>query len=554
MDLLFIAVVLILALLAMRFSDRSGLPSLLLFLVLGLLSNAFIDFQNYQAADKFATVALIVIMFYGGFGTNWKSGKSVAKPAVVLSSLGVVATALLTGVFAHYVLKFPWIESFLLGSVVGSTDYASVSNILDSKNLNLKYNTGSLLELESGSNDPAAFTMTVIFLSIMKNVDLSIPVLVIKQVVFGIAIGLIMAFVVTKILENTNVQKEGLAIVFMTAMALFTYALTDVIGGNGYLAVYLFGIIIGNKQFIGKKDIVFFFDGFTELMSIGLFFLLGMLADPNRVLSNLGIALAVMLFMTIVARPLAVYLLTLPFGLKTNQVLVISFAGLRGAAAIAFAIMALNSGANIGIDLYHIVFGICVLSSFIQGSLLTTVAKKLNMVDLNDPKLTTYNARSDKGDISFIQTKVEADSALVGRKVKDLDLIFDFIVAKIDRDGETVVPRGNVKIQAGDVIVIGGQEYFDQYGQDLLEFTVTENHPWSHERLMDLDLDEDILVLAIERDNEMITAVGNTKILPGDRVLTLSDAHFSINYGDEYDESNKDLENPEEEKVQASEN
>lgn len=528
--LLFIAIILILALFAINISDTYGIPSLLLFLVLGIVCKFLgIQFQNYEVAESFSTLALMVIMFYGGFGTNWSMGKPVVKEAVVLSSLGVVSTALLTGLFAHYLLGFSMLEGMLLGSIVGSTDYASVSNILSSKNLNLKYNTSPLLELESGSNDPTAYSMTMLFLSLIAGTNVSVPILIARQVIIGVGLGFLLAIGVKKILEKINLNKDGLAIVFMAAMALLTYSLTAILGGNGYLAVYLFGIYVGNQHFLGKRDVVFFFDGATELMNIGLFFLLGLLSEPVQILSALPVALLIMLFMTFIARPLSVFGLTFPFRLKLNQLLTISWAGLRGAAAIAFAIMVVNSDISFINDIYHIVFGICFLSSLFQGSLMPWVARKTDMLDPNDTVLKTFNYYQDKSDISFLQTKICKGSNLAGTMVKDLNLTFDFIVAKIKRDNKTIVPRGEVVLEEGDTIVLGGEEYFDPMGKDLVEFTITSSHPWVNQKIVDLNLPSDILILMIQRaDSEIVVAAGDTVILEGDRIILISDENVDF--------------------------
>lgn len=532
MDLLFVSLVLILALFAMNFSSKSGIPSLLLFLSLGIVSNFLgVEFNDYEIAEKFASLALVVIMFYGGFGTNWPMGKPVVKEAAVLASLGVVATALITGGFAYFVLKFPLLESMLLGSVVGSTDYASVSNILTSKNLNLKYNTASLLELESGSNDPFAYTMTMVFLSLIAGTDISIPGMIFMQLALGLLFGIVLAFIVKKLINKVNFQKDGVAIVFMAAMALLTYSLTNVVGGNGYLAVYLFGIIVGDQAFIGKKDIIFFFDGFSELMSIGLFFLLGLLATPANIISCLPIAAVIMIFMTVIARPLSVWGLTLPFHIKKNQLIVISWAGLRGAAAIAFAILVVNSGVNISIDLYHIVFGICFLSSLLQGSFMAMISEKTDMIDPKDTVLSTFGHYAMKGSISFLKTTIEEGSPLIGRKVKDLDRNIDLIIAKIKRGTTSIVPRGEVELEAGDVLVFGGEEYFDPYSQQLIEFSIPKGHPWVDKKIMDLNLPENQLILTILRDDHVVSAEGKTLILENDRVTISTDDSLDFKAG-----------------------
>lgn len=518
--LLFIAIILLLALLAINLSNRSGLPSLLLFLALGIISSQIgIEFDDYKISESFSTVALIVIMFYGGFGTNWKMGKPVVKEAITLASLGVVTTALITGAFAYLVLKFDILESMLLGSIVGSTDYASVSNILTSKKLNLKYNSASLLELESGSNDPSAYTMTFVFLSIIAGSQISISLLIIKQIGFGLGFGFLIAYLVGELLKVHDLKKDGLGIVFMFAMALLTFSATDFLGGNGYLAVYIFGIYIGNKAFKGKKDVVYFFDGFTELMSIGLFFLLGLLATPSKILTNLPIAFIIMLFMTFVARPVSVYGLMAPFKLKKNQLVVLSWAGLRGAAAIAFAIMATNSGNEFSIDIYHIVFGICLLSSLFQGSLMPLLTKKLQMIDDKDSVLRTFNYYVDKEDISFIKSTIDSDSFFVGKRLSEIGFQGDFVIAKIIRDGKSIVPRGEVLINAGDQVVLIGEEYFDPNSQDLLEFTVNKDNPWVNKKLSELHLPKNELVLSINREGDFVKAEGKAEILNGDRII-----------------------------------
>lgn len=527
MPYLLVGVILILALFAISVSNRHGIPALLLFIVLGMGFGALgIEFNDFAFADHFATVALMVIMFYGGFGTNWNMTKPVAKEAIVLSSLGVVATAFLTGLFAHYVLGMKMVEALLIGSIVGSTDYASVSNILRSKNLNLKYHSASLLELESGSNDPTAYTMTMVFLSVLLGSDLSIPVLILSQVLIGILFGAVFALGTGKLLKTIPLRADGLNAVFMAAAMLLTYASTSLMGGNGYLALYILGIYLGNMEFRGKRDVVFFFDGFAEIMQIGLFFILGLLSNVSDFLSTFPMALVLMVFMTLIARPLSVYALMLPFRLRSDQLKIISLAGIRGAAAIAFAIIAVNSGAPFSVDVYHVVFGICVLSSFVQGYLMPPMSKKWDMLDPHDTVLQTFNYYMDKAEIGFLETRIHPDSTLVGRKVSELNLTFDFIVAKIERDGQTVVPRGHVTLQEDDLVILGGEVHFDESGQDLIEFTIPAGHPWENQQIMDLKLESDRLIIMVQRkDTDIIVPVGETLLLKGDKVIMIKIDH-----------------------------
>ncbi|WP_041701407.1 potassium/proton antiporter [Gottschalkia acidurici] len=527
MSYLFIGIVFILALFAIRFSNKHGIPALLLFIVLGMVFGVLgLEFENFEFADKFATVALMVIMFYGGFGTNWRMAKPVAKEAIVLSSLGVIATALVTGLFCHYVLGFKLLEGMLIGSIVGSTDYASVSNILRSRNLNLKYSTAPLLELESGSNDPTAYTMTMVFLSVIIGSKVSIPILILSQVALGVVMGFVFAFVIGKLLKNLRLEADGLYAVFMAAAMLITYDATSLIGGNGYLALYILGIYLGNMEFQGKRDVVFFFDGFTEIMQIGLFFILGLLSNLTDFIATFPIALAIMLFMTIIARPVTVYGLMLPFRLERNKLNIISLAGIRGAAAIAFAIMAVNSDAIISVDIYHIVFGICVLSSLAQGYLMSPAAKRWNMLDPSDTVLKTFNYYQYKAKIGFLETRIHPNSSLIGSEVKDLNLTLDLIVAKIERNGTTIVPRGKTIIEENDLLVLGGETHFDESGQDLIEFTIPSGHQWENKHIKELELPHDRLIIMVQRNsNDIIVPDGDTLFLEDDKVIMIKVEH-----------------------------
>jgi cell volume regulation protein A len=523
MQYLLIGVILILALMAIRLSNRHGIPALLLFIVLGMGFGALgLDFDDYELADGVATVALMVIMFYGGFGTNWKMARPVAWEAIVLSFLGTITTGLITGLFCYLVLGFSLLEGMLLGSIVGSTDYASVSNILRSKNLNLKYNTAPLLELESGSNDPTAYTMTMVFLSVIRGTKLSIPVMVISQVAVGLAVGFGLAFLFGLYLRKVRAREDGLSAVLMAAMMLITYSVTGLLSGNGYLALYILGIYLGNMEFRGKRDVVFFFDGITEIMQIALFFVLGLLSNLSGFIATLPVALAIMAFMTVASRPLSVWGLMLPFRLKRNQLHMISLAGIRGAAAIAFAILVVNSGTKFSVDIYHIVFGICVFSSLVQGSLMPPAARRLDMLDPNDTVLKTFNDYQDKAEIGFLQTRIHKGSYLVGRQVKDLRLTFDFIVARIDRGGRAVVPRGNVELQEEDLIVLAGEKYFDRDRRDLTEFTIPERHDWAGKSIRDLELPEDTLIVMVQRSgSDVIVPLGDVVLQENDKVVLL---------------------------------
>ena len=521
MNLLLITVILLLAMIATKISNKSGLPALLLFLILGVLFSALgYDFNNYKISENIATIALMIIIFYGGFGTNWNMGRERARESIILASLGVLATALITGAFCHYVLKFDFLESMLLGSVVASTDYASVSNILVSKNLNLKYKTASLLEIESGSNDPTAYTMTMVFLSLLSGYSVSIPIIILQQVVLGIIGGFLLGFVFMKLIEKLSLDEDGLFSVFIATLMIGTYALTQSLGGNGFLALYVLGIYIGNHEFKKKRDVVFFFDGLSTIFQIAMFFLLGLLSDIHLIVDALPIGFIIAIFMLIIARPLSVFGLMAPFKMKKNQLTIISLAGLRGAAAIAFAIMVVNSGVSLSIDIFHIVFVICIFSLLIQGTALPFATKKVDMYDPDDTVLRTFNYYSDKTDIGFIKTHVTKISPWVNKKISDIELAFNVIIAKIERDHKSIVPRGNTYLRDGDILVLGGETYFDYTGEDLHEIKISETHPWAGRMVKDLHIRKDELIIMVQRpDGEIIVPRGNTLLKSGDRAI-----------------------------------
>lgn len=521
MNLLLITVVLLLAIIATKISNRSGLPALLLFLAMGVIFSALgYDFNNFKVAENIASLSLMIIIFYGGFGTNWTMGRSTARESISLASLGVFATAILTGLFCHYILKIDFLESMLLGSVVASTDYAAVSNILVSKNLNLKYSTAPLLEIESGSNDPTAYTMTMVFLSLLSGYSVSISIIILQQVVLGVIGGFLLGFIFIKLIEILSLDEDGLFSVFIATIMIGTYALTSLAGGNGFLALYILGIYIGNHEFRRKRDVVFFYDGLSTIFQIAMFFLLGLLSDINLIIKALPIGFVIAIFMLLVARPLTVFGLMAPFKMKKNQLTLISLAGLRGAAAIAFAIMVVNRDINLSIDIFHIVFVICIFSLLIQGTALPFATKKLDMYDPDDTVLRTFNYYSDKTDLEFIKTHVSKTSPWVNKKISDIEIAFNIIIAKIEREGKSIVPSGDTYLRDGDVIVLGGEGYFDATGEDLLEIKISETHKWANKRVRDIHIGRDELIIMVQTPSgEIIVPRGNTILKPGDRAV-----------------------------------
>ena len=397
--LLMISLLLFVCILLSHVSGRVGVPSLLLFIGLGMAASVvhiLTEYQNFSLAYRFSSLGLVFIMFYGGFGTNWSRARKAALPAGLLSTAGVIATALLVMVFCRFAFDMTWASSLLLGAVISSTDAASVFGILRQKHLNLKHGTASLLELESGSNDPCASIMVLTALTLLRGEGSagSILLLLLKQFGFGIVLGFAVAGAAVWVMQHVHTVGEGYGVVFVIASAMISYSLTECLGGNGYLAVYLTGMVMGNRAIPGRRALVHFFDGITGLMQVLIFFLLGLISNYTVLLSCAVKGLLIALFVTLLARPLVVLGILKPFGAPLRQRLLVDWCGLRGASAIVFAIAAAMDPATGPMTdhyLFHTVFFIVLFSILLQGSLLPLVAKKLEMIDEHEDVMRTFS-------------------------------------------------------------------------------------------------------------------------------------------------------------------
>lgn len=525
--ILLVAAVILLCLSLNKMSNKLGIPMLLAYILLGMMFGTDgilkIPFDNFTIAEQICTVSLIFIMFYGGFGTNWKQAKPVVGKAVLLSTVGVILTAVTTGAFCHFILKMDFWESMLIGSVISSTDAASVFSILRSRRLNLKNNTASMLEVESGSNDPCSYMLTVIILTIMSGElsGSSLVVMIFSQIIFGILVGVVVALAAAFILKKVNFATDGFDTIFVFSMALVSYAGASMINGNGYLAAYIAGIILGNTPLHHKKSLVHFFDGITGLMQMLIFFLLGLLAYPSQLPKILPIALAIAVFLTFVARPVSVFAILMPFRCPVKQQLLVSWAGLRGAASIVFAIMATVSPAYTKNDLFHIVIFIVLFSISIQGTLLGLVAKKLDMIDENGNVMKTFSDYSDEMPVEFVKISIKAGYPWENRKIKDLASLPDLLLVLILRGEERIIPNGNTVVLAGDKIVLSALSPEENLGICLTEIPIEKDSKWIGKPLSRIKLGEEKLVLVLKRNEKVVIPNGNTVIREND-VLVIS--------------------------------
>lgn len=523
--LLVISVILILCIILTKVSSRIGMPVLLGFMLLGMLFGSDgifkIPFENYVIMEQISTVALIFIIFYGGFGTKWSTAKPAALKASVLSTFGVVVTAGITGLFAHYILKFPLLESMLIGAVTSSTDAASVFSILRSKQLNLKYGTAPLLELESGSNDPASYMMTIIVLSLMGGSfnTSTIVYTVFAQLVYGIIFGIIVSYIAVKILKKYDFSSGGMKMIFVLAAALLSYSLPAYFNGNGFLSAYITGIVLGNTKFNDKKPLVHFFDGVTNLMQMILFFLLGLLCFPSHFPEYILPAIVIALVLTFISRPLTVFMFLTPFKAPFNQQILVSFAGLRGAASIVFAIMALNNPASTDYKIFNIVFLVVLFSILFQGSLIPFMSKKLNMIDDSEDVMKTFTDYSDEVPVKFISSKITENHKWNNMEVKNIILPPDTIIALIKREGKNIVPNGKTVLQNNDTLIICANESEEISGIRLSEKYINENSTLNGKLVSNIKNEDNILIIMIKRDNKIIIPKGNTVINAGDTLI-----------------------------------
>lgn len=526
--LLLTAIVIFACVFLYKISNKLGIPMLLAFILLGMFFGSDgivkIPFNNYVFAQQICSVALIFIMFYGGFSTKWSKAKPIALKAIMLSTIGVFLTAALTGVFCYFVLHFALLESFLIGAVISSTDAASVFSILRSKRLNLKYNTASLLEVESGSNDPCSYMLTAIILAAMSNAakGISIVYLVFAQIIFGILFGIVISWVAMFIMKKFRFTAPGFDAIFVLAVALLAYAVPTTLGGNGYLSTYIVGIVLGNSPIKNKKSLVNFFDGVTGLMQMLIFFLLGLLSFPSQLPDVALSALWIALFITFVARPLSVFCLLSPFGSRWNQQLFVSWSGLRGAASIVFAIMAIISPVYTSTDVFHIVFGIVLFSILLQGSMIPIVAKKLDMIDTNENVLKTFTDYTEEVPVQFIQFTISENHPWVQKTVREIPFPPGTLLVLLQRENESIVPKGNTKLMSGDILVLSAKALNTAKGIQLYELLLQKDNEWIGSKISEISIEQDKLIIMIERDGKIIIPSGKTTLKEKD-VLVINE-------------------------------
>ena len=450
---------------------RFGVPTLLIFLLIGIGSGSEglgIEFASPDIAQYIGVIALNIILFSGGLDTRFAEIRPVVGKGLILATVGVLLTAIFTGIFIFWItnsvihsVTFSLLESLLLAGIMSSTDSASVFSILRSRGLSLKKNLRPLLELESGSNDPMAFMLTIVLIQLIQTPEVSgweVVLLFLKQLILGALSGFLLGKIAVRIINKINLDNDALYSVLLLTVMFFLFGFSSFIGGNGYLAVYAGGLIIGNHRFVHKRSTLRFFDGLTWLFQIIMFLSLGLLVNPSELLPIAGVGLLIGLFMIFLGRPMAVLLSLLPFkDMSFKGRLFVSWVGLRGAVPIIFATYPWISEVPQAKMMFNIVFFITILSLIIQGTTVSTMAGwlKLSLPVPRARKLKEFDVEfSDEIKSAMCEITVNEHMLKNGRRVMDVSMPDQTLLVMVKRKHKYFIPRGNTQLEEGDTLLI----------------------------------------------------------------------------------------------------
>ena len=460
------SILLFVSIIASKFSSKLGTPTLLLFLMVGMLfgsDGVGIQFDSPAITQFIGMIALSIILFSGGMDTRTDDIKPVAAEGITLATIGVLLTAGITGTFIYYISQFigvnlSFLESLLLASIMSSTDSASVFSIFSTKKQGLKENLRPLLELESGSNDPMAYILTVMLIQVATGTEegsaWQVVLTFLKQMGIGALSGYLLAELAARIINRINIGNKSLYSTLLLSLVFFTYSFTDLVGGNGYLAVYIAGIVMGNKKLSYKRTLSTFFDGVTWLFQIVMFLMLGLLVNPHELIDIAPVGLLIGVFMIAVARPLAVLISLLPSGKKFTRKAkaYISWVGLRGAAPILFATYPKLAGLDPDNTIFNIVFFITIISLLVQGTTVSSMAEVLGVsarcpeqgfdIDLPD---------EIKADLTEVEVTEENNE---GKTLKEITLPEKTLIMMIRREGRYIIPNGSTTLKKGDLLLL----------------------------------------------------------------------------------------------------
>lgn len=459
--LLIVSVLLISAILLNKIGGKFGVPSLLLFIFVGVLAGSDgiggIYFENYGLSQFIGIVAISYILFMGGLSVDIDELKPVFKEGTVLATLGVFLTGLLTGICCYYILDLNILECMLLGGIISSTDAAAVFSVLRSKNISLGNNLKPLLEFESGSNDPMAVFLTLGIIGLIQ-AQLNIPYLVFdffKQMILGIIGGYLIAKALVWLINKIKLEYDSLYVVITLAGVLFTYSFISSIGGNGFIGVYVCGLAMASMRFVNKLTLVKFHDAVAWIMQIVMFLILGLLVNLKDGFAFTKDAFLVAMVLTFIARPIAVFLTTIPFKRPINEKLMISWVGLRGAAPIVLATFPLTVGIEHSTEIFNIVFFVVIISVLLQGTTIPLLAQKLGVdapLEVEHKSILEYDGAHTNN--KMIEFTVPDNSNIAGKQVFELNLPQGSLVSLIYKKGDYIIPTGSTTVEACDVLFV----------------------------------------------------------------------------------------------------
>lgn len=458
-----------LSLVAGTLSERIKMPGLILFLAIGMLAGengpGGLQFDDAVTTNSIGTFALAFILFSGGFDTQWDDVRPIVQQGLVLSTLGVFLTALFMALPLACLPRFSFKDAFLLGAIISSTDAAAVFSILRTQKVGVKGKLKPLLEFESGSNDPMAVFLTITALKWLSSDSVPVAQLAanfVVQMVAGGAVGWMMGCLSCAMIERLRVENEALYPVWGISIVLFTFGLANSVNGNGYLAVYVCGIVMGGQDFLYKYSLQRFHEGFAWLMQIVMFLVLGLLVNPVELINRsvIGLGLLVSAFLMFAARPAAVFLCSALSDSSLREKLFVSWTGLRGAVPIILATYPLTEGHPQARFMFNLIFFVVLTSVILQGKTLATVARWLGL-DATVRVAPSYPLSFDRTPGSGSDETREVDilpgAAVIGSTVSELKFPEGVTILLINRGSRFLIPKGGTQLEAGDTLLIFGE-------------------------------------------------------------------------------------------------
>lgn len=448
---------------------RFGVPTLLVFLLVGMFFGSDglgLQFHNADEAQFIGMVALSIILFSGGMDTKFSEIRPVLSQGILLSTVGVLLTTLFTGLFIYWISGFEHVSitmslitAMLLAATMSSTDSASVFNILRSQSMNLKHNLRPMLELESGSNDPMAYMLTIVLIQFINSSGMGMMDILGSfciQFIVGGASGFLLGRLAILILNKINLNNQSLYPILLLSFIFFTFTVTDLCKGNGYLAVYIAGIMVGNNRITNRKEISTFMNGMTWLFQIIMFLTLGLLVNPHEMLNIAVPALLIGVFMIVFARPLSVLICLLPFkNMNFNSRIFVSWVGLRGAVPIIFATYPVVANIPDSNQIFNIVFFITILSLVVQGTTISWIAKLLHLATPLEKTGNDFGVEiPDEINTDLRDIILTEEMLAKGNRLMDMNLPKGTLVMLVKRGNEFMIPNGSLQLHAGDKLLI----------------------------------------------------------------------------------------------------